>query len=71
MVHTLATDDTPIPDYKEFLAAFKADSLNPKFAADFDKGVNAAIECCDRYAQSGRIAHSDLFHFHPDMKLGR
>jgi acetyl-CoA synthetase len=56
MVHALATDAAPIPDYQEFLAAFKADSLNPIFAGDFEQGMNAAIECCDRYAQSGRVA---------------
>lgn len=56
MVHAPETDATPIPDYDEFLAAFKAESLNPKFAGNFETGMNPAIECCDRYAQSGRIA---------------
>jgi acetyl-CoA synthetase len=56
MASQVAPDSNLMPDYKEFLAAFKADSLKPKFADDFGKGVNAAIECCDRYAQSGRIA---------------
>jgi len=49
-------DDTVIPDYQEFLAAFTADSLKPQFAGDFEKGMNAAIECCDRHAQNGRVA---------------
>jgi len=49
-------DDTVIPDYQEFLAAFTADSLKPQFVGDFEKGMNAAIECCDRHAQNGRVA---------------
>ena len=56
MSRSSTPDETAIPDYQQFLAAFTADSLNPQFVGDFEKGMNAAIECCDRYAQDGRIA---------------
>jgi acetyl-CoA synthetase len=56
MAHPLASESELAPDYQEFLSAFSVESLNPAFSADFDKGMNAAIECCDRYAKSGRIA---------------
>ena len=56
MVQPSAATATPVPDYQEFLAAFQAGSLNHLFAGDFDEGMNAAIECCDRHAQSGRVA---------------
>jgi acetyl-CoA synthetase len=56
MASQVAPDSVVVPDYQEFLAAFKADGLAPEFAGDFDKGMNAAIECCDRYAHDGRVA---------------
>jgi len=56
MAHPLAPESALVPDYQEFLSTFSADSLKPAFIGDFDRGMNAAIECCDRYAESGRIA---------------
>jgi acetyl-CoA synthetase len=56
MASQVAPDSVVVPDYQEFLAAFKADGLAPEFAGDFEKGMNAAIECCDRYAHDGRVA---------------
>ncbi len=56
MVHPSAAAAPSVPDYQDFLAAFQAGSLNNKFAGDFEKGMNAAIECCDSHAQSGHVA---------------
>ena len=56
MPHPSTPEDTVLPDYPEFLAAFKAESLDKEFAGDFERGMNAAIECCDRYAHGGRVA---------------
>jgi acetyl-CoA synthetase len=56
MPRSSTPDDTVIPDYLEFLSAFKPESLDKHFVGDFEQGMNAAIECCDRYADSGRVA---------------
>jgi hypothetical protein len=35
---------------------FKAEQIAAKLSGDFDAGLNACIECCDRHAQPGRVA---------------
>ena len=45
MTHPLASESALVPDYQRFLSTFSADSLKPAFIGDFDKGMNAAIEC--------------------------
>ncbi len=45
-----------LPDYKAFAASFQLAALAEQFAGDFDNGINAAIECCDRHCTPGRVA---------------
>jgi len=45
-----------LPDYKAFAASFQLAELAEQFAGDFDNGINAAIECCDRHCTPGRVA---------------
>lgn len=44
------------PDYQEFARNFRLEDLAKAFSGDFEKGINAAIECCDRHCGSGRVA---------------
>jgi acetyl-CoA synthetase len=43
-------------DYDETVARFRRDELARSLAGDLDNGVNACIECCDRWATGDRIA---------------
>ena len=38
------------------MEGFKAEQIAAKLSGDLDAGLNACIECCDRYAQPGRVA---------------
>ena len=51
----LVADTRPI-SYEEFVDGFKAEQIAAKLSGDLDAGLNACIECCDRYAQPGRVA---------------
>ena len=55
---TASTETTPveIPDYQAFAAAFQPETLSAQFSGDFEKGINAAVECCDRWADGERVA---------------
>lgn len=44
------------PDYREFSRDFRLADLAKEFSGDFEIGINAAIECCDRHCGVGRIA---------------
>ena len=49
------SDIRPI-SYEKFVDGFKAEQIAAKLSGDFDAGLNACIECCDRHAQPGRVA---------------
>jgi acetyl-CoA synthetase len=51
----LVADTRPIR-YEKFMDGFKAEQIAAKLSGDFDAGLNACIECCDRHAQPGRVA---------------
>lgn len=40
----------------EFLSTFRVEDLAARFAGDFETGLNACYECCDRYAGSNKVA---------------
>lgn len=42
--------------YVDAIAAFSREALEGTLAGDLARGVNACVECCDRYAMSGRVA---------------
>ncbi|HJV25199.1 MAG TPA: AMP-binding protein [Aromatoleum sp.] len=43
-------------DYRDFSRNFRLADLAKEFSGDFEIGINAAIECCDRHCGEGRIA---------------
>ena len=45
-----------IPSYDDFTAEFTAAQVEAKLAGSLERGLNACVECCDRHAQSGRVA---------------
>lgn len=51
-----ATERNTPPEYQEFVSDFSLENLAAAFSGDFARGINAAIECCDRHAQPGRVA---------------
>ena len=46
----------PLPNYAEFYRTFDPASLDQFFSGSFDDGINACVECCDRWAGEGRVA---------------
>ena len=44
------------PVYNDSIAAFRAEDIAAHLSGDLEKGVNACVECCDRYAEPGRVA---------------
>ncbi len=44
--------------YEEFRSTFRVEDLTAHFAGDFETGLNACYECCDRYAGSNKVALS-------------
>lgn len=44
------------PLYAAFNAEFELAQITREFAGDFEQGMNAAIECCDRHCTPGHIA---------------
>ena len=46
----------PIPDYHTFYKQFDVAELDKQFSGSFETGINACVECCDRYAGDGRVA---------------
>jgi acetyl-CoA synthetase len=42
--------------YDEFLSTFRVEDLNARFAGDFETGLNACYECCDRHTGSNKVA---------------
>lgn len=53
--HTPSDMESP-RSYQDFCSDFSVQKLTSEFSGDFETGINAAIECCDRHAQDGRIA---------------
>ena len=43
-------------DYQQFYDAFNVHQLDSDFSGNLDKGINACVECCDRFAESGGVA---------------
>ena len=48
--------DAQIPDYAAFYAAFEPAMLEADLAGSLREGLNACVECCDRHADSNRVA---------------
>jgi acetyl-CoA synthetase len=44
------------PSYDEAYAAFRIDEVEAQFQGAFARGINACVECCDRWAEPGRVA---------------
>lgn len=42
--------------YDEFLSTFHVEDLAARFVGDFETGLNACYECCDRHAGSNKVA---------------
>ena len=47
--------------YDKFLSEFRADDMAAMLSGDLETGVNACLECCDRHAQSDRVALDHAF----------
>lgn len=45
-----------LANYEAFTKTFQLETLAREFVGDFDSGVSAAVECCDRYCTPGRVA---------------
>ena len=43
-------------DYNKFRSTFRVEDLAARFAGDFENGLNACYECCDRHAGSHKVA---------------
>ena len=46
------SQNSDAPSYQDALQAFSLDSLLGTFSGDFSNGINACVECCDRYAKT-------------------
>ncbi len=46
----------PRPDYASAYESFDLAALQRQFAGSFEAGINACVECCDRYADTDRVA---------------
>ena len=44
------------PTYEEAYATFRLEDVEGQFQGSFARGINACVECCDRWAQPGRVA---------------
>jgi len=44
------------PEYQLFYEAFDATKLTGEFQGNFDTGINACVECCDRHIGENRVA---------------
>lgn len=44
------------PDYRTFMEVFDPSSLIDAFVGDLTTGINACVECCDRYVGNQRVA---------------
>jgi len=42
-----------VPEYREFDESFEPSTLTDPFQGDFDTGINACVECCDRHVGAG------------------
>jgi acetyl-CoA synthetase len=45
-----------VPDYHEFYESFDPATLSDALVGDLAAGINACVECCDRYVGEGRVA---------------
>ncbi|MEC9454683.1 MAG: AMP-binding protein [Pseudomonadota bacterium] len=45
-----------VPEYSTFTEAFRLEDITDLLAGDLESGLNVCVECCDRYADSERIA---------------
>lgn len=48
--------DSTVPDYAGTLRDFRIEQLASALHGDLEQGLNACVECCDRYADSEAIA---------------
>lgn len=44
------------PDYAAAYERFRLEAVLSRFDGDFERGINACVECCDRHAASGEVA---------------
>ena len=44
------------PAYTETYATFSFEDVEAQFQGSFARGINACVECCDRWAEPGRVA---------------
>ncbi|QDD63427.1 AMP-binding protein [Herbaspirillum seropedicae] len=44
------------PDYADVYAGFRIETLREQFQGDFETGINACVECCDRHVEGDNIA---------------
>jgi acetyl-CoA synthetase len=42
--------------YEEAYATFRLEDVEAQFEDSFASGVNACVECCDRWAEPGKVA---------------
>jgi len=45
-----------IPTYEAFQSAFHIEDLAAQLAGNLQTGLNVCYECCDRHAQTGKVA---------------
>ena len=45
-----------IPEYQQFYSNFDPAQIAGLLSGNLDEGLNACFECCDRHANSGKIA---------------
>lgn len=45
-----------VPDYESFAAAFRLEDITRLLSGDLEAGLNVCYECCDRHADSDRVA---------------
>ena len=44
------------PDYAAFRSAFRVEDLAAQLSGDLQTGLNVCTECCDRHAETGKVA---------------
>lgn len=48
--------ESHLPDYATFYERFEPATLEAELAGSLSEGLNACVECCDRYADTDRVA---------------
>ena len=52
----MSSQNLSLPHYSEFYQNFNRQDFDKHFVGDFSGQINPAIECCDRYAHTDKIA---------------